>query len=65
MGMAFEEEPVGKEDIDFGNHVVSPNGPTDPKPVLKYPPRDVSERIPEAHGDSLAVLQGLPILSNG
>ena len=35
--MAFEEETVGEKYIDLGNHIVGPNRPDDPKPVMKYP----------------------------
>ena len=62
---AFEEEAVGTEDVDFGNRVVGPNGPTGPKPVLKYA-REMSSHEFQKHMEThLPFCEGCPLPDGG
>ena len=63
--MVFEEDTVGDEVIDFGNRVVGPNGPPDPKPVLKYP-REMTPRESQKHMEThLPFCKGCPYCQIG
>ena len=65
MGQTFEEETIGKDDIDFGNHIVGPNGPNDPTPVLKFP-REMTPKEFQKHMEShLPFCKGCPFCQMG